>query len=111
MPEVNLTKNQIATVFVDKILAEKGLTDLSPEQQVRLREQLKAKLDEQVDQAMLRALSDEQLDELEKLIDDGASDEQIDDFFNRTNVDFTAAVQETMVEFRKAFLASGDEEK
>ncbi len=106
MPEINPTQTRIINTFVDKMMADKGLGAMSAEQQEELRKNLRVKVEEQIEQAMLRALSDAQLLELEKLVDDGVSDEELDAFFENSGADFTKAAEQAMAEFRKAFLNS-----
>lgn len=105
MPEIKPTQTKIINAFVDKMMADKGLDVASPEYG-ELRKNLREKTEEQIEQAMLRALSDAQLLELESLMDNNASDEAIDAFFDNAGVDFTQAVEQAMAEFRKAFLNS-----
>ncbi len=106
MPEIKPTQTRIINTFVDKMMADKGLDAMSAEEQAELKKNLRVKVEEQIEQAMLRALSDAQLLELEKLVDDGVSDEELDRFFADSGVDFTKAAEQAMIEFRKAFLAS-----
>lgn len=106
MPEIKPTQTRFINTFVDKMMADKGLGVMSAEQQEELRKNLRVKVEEQIEQAMLRALSDAQLLELEKLVDNGASDEELDAFFESSGADFTKAAEQAMVEFRNAFLNS-----
>lgn len=103
MPENKPTKAKIINVFVDKMMSDKGVNDET------LKEQLKAKLDEQIEQAMIRALPDEKLVELEAMLDRDASDDEIEKFFDESGVDFQVAVEDTMAAFRAAFLNNGTE--
>lgn len=89
--------------FVAKMMAEKGATDEV------LREQLEMKLQEQIEQAMIRALSDEMLVELDCMLEREASDEEIETFFDESGVDFAEVVEQTMLVFREAFLNNGTE--
>lgn len=89
--------------FVTKMMAEKGATDEV------LREQLEMKLQEQIEQAMIRALSDEMLVELDGMLEREASDEEIEMFFDESGVDFAEVVEQTMLAFREAFLNNGTE--
>jgi len=103
MPENKPTKAKIINVFVDKMMADKGVEDEA------LREQLKVKLEEQIEQAMIRALSDEKLVELDVMLDNGVSDEELEVFFDGAGVNYEQVVEQTMAAFRKAFLAEGAE--
>lgn len=106
MPEIKPTQVRIINTFVDKMMSDKGMGAMSAEQQEELRKNLRVKVEEQIEQAMLRALSDAQLVELEKLVDNGVSDEELDVFFENSGADFTKAAEQAMTEFRKAFLNS-----
>ena len=111
MPEIKPTQTRIINTFVDKMMVDKGLGAMSAEQQDELRKNLRIKVEEQIEQAMLRALSDAQLMELEKMVDNGVSDEELDAFFENSGADFTKAAEQAMVEVRNAFLnsAAGEE--
>lgn len=106
MPEIKPTQTKLINVFVDKMMADKGLDAMGAEEQQGLRKSLRAKVEEQVERAMLSALTDAQLVELERMMDEGASDAELDKFFDESGADFDGAVHEAMTEFRKAFLNS-----
>lgn len=106
MPEIKPTQTRIINTFVDKMMADKDLSAMGAEEREALRRNLQQKVEEQIEQAMLAALPDEKLLELEGLMDNEASDEELDKFFANCGVDFTQAAEQAMVEFRKAFLSS-----
>lgn len=106
MPEIKPTQTRIINTFVDKMMVDKDLGAMSTEEREALRKNLRQKAEEQIEQAMLAALPDKKLLELEQLVDAGASDDALDDFFANCGVDFTKAAEQAMVEFRKAFLNS-----
>ena len=54
-------------------------------------------------------LPDEKLVELEGMLDREASDEEIEQFFDGSGVNFEQVAQQTMAAFRSAFLGSGAE--
>lgn len=103
MPENKPTQAEIVSAFVEKMMADKGVEDAT------LRAELEAKLEEQIEQTMIRTLPDEKLGELEEMLGREASDEEIENFFNEAGVDFQAAVEQAMLAFREAFLNSGEE--
>lgn len=106
MPEIKPTQTRIINTFVDKMMVDKDLGAMSTEEREALRKNLRQKAEEQIEQAMLAALPDKKLLELEQLVDAGASDDVLDNFFANCGVDFTKAAEQAMVEFRKAFLNS-----
>lgn len=110
MPEINPAQTRIINTFVDTLVADKGLGAMGAEEQEVLKKDLQTKVEEQIEQAMLRALSDAQLVELEKLVDGGASDEDLGAFFENSGVDFAQAAEQAMSEFRQEFLSNVAEE-
>lgn len=104
MPEIKPAQTRIINTFVDKMMSDKGLGAMNAEEQEALRKDLRVKVEAQIEQAMLRALSNAQLLELEKLVDGGASDEELDAFFENSGADFTKAAEQAMADFRRAFL-------
>lgn len=106
MPEIKPTQTRIINTFVDKMMVDKDLGAMGAEERDALRKNLRQKAEEQIEQAMLAALPDKKLLELEQLVDTDASDDVLDDFFANCGVDFTKAAEQAMVEFRKAFLNS-----
>lgn len=102
-PTSQPTKAKVINAFVNKMMADKGTDD------VALKEQLEMKLEEQIEQAMIRALPDEKLVELEGMLDREASDDEIEAFFDGAGVNFEEVAQQTMAAFRAAFLGNGAE--
>ncbi len=102
-PMEQITKGKVINTFISKMMADKGVEDAA------LKEQLEAKLEEQIEQAMIRMLPDEKLVELEGMLGREASDEEIEQFFDGSGVNFEQVAQQTMAAFRSAFLGSGAE--
>lgn len=42
------------------------------------------------------------------MVDRGATDDELEKFFDESGVDFQAAIEETMAAFRAAFLGNGE---
>lgn len=103
MPEDTPTKAKLINVFVDKMMADKGVSGAA------LKDRLKTELDERVEQAMVRALPDEKLVELDGMLDSDVSDDEIEKFFKESGVNFVEVVERTMAEFRKSFLSDSVE--
>lgn len=71
---------------------------------------LQDKLQEQIEQALIGMLSDEQLVELDEKLDNGATDEEVEAFFLAAGADANKAMTDAMKAFREAFLALSMEE-
>jgi len=100
MPENKLNDEKVLAMFVDRLIADKGGDTLDAKQKETLQRELLEELDERIQQAMIRALPDAKLMELEKLLDEDAPDEEIEGFFKGADADFDPAIRKAMDEFR-----------
>lgn len=100
MPENKLNDEKVLRMFVDRLIADKGGDTLDAKQKEILQKELFEELDERIQQAMIRALTDAKLVELEKLLDEDAPDEEIESFFKGAGVDFDPAIRKALDEFR-----------
>lgn len=100
MPENKLNDEKVLAMFVDRLIADKGGDTLDAKQKETLQKELLEELDERIQQAMIRALPDAKLMELEKLLDEDAPDEEIESFFKGADADFDPAIRKAMDEFR-----------
>lgn len=100
MPENKLNDEKVLAMFVDRLIADKGGDTLDAKQKETLQKELLEELDERIQQAMIRALPDAKLMELEKLLDEDAPDEEIEGFFKGADADFDPAIRKAMDEFR-----------
>lgn len=91
--------------FVSKMITDKGLDALAPDMRARLHAQLREKLDEQIDQAAIRMLSNLELLQFEQLVEDeNTTPSQVEAFFDNAGVDYGVAAEQAMLAFRDAFL-------
>ena len=90
-------QEQVIATFLERLLKEKGEWAVDTETQKRQVERLRRKLDDRVELEMMRALSDDQLDELERRLDDGMDDDELELFLEGTGVDFAAATRRGLV--------------
>lgn len=100
MPENKLDDEKVLRMFVDRLIADKGGDTLDVKQKEILQKELLEELDERIQQAMIRALPDAKLMELEKLLDEDAPDEAIEGLFKGAGMDFDPAIRKAMDEFR-----------
>ncbi len=113
MPKQNLEDEQAYATFIEEIVRGMGLEEQDREMQGRLSQDLKMKLDEVIEQALVKALPDDKVDELDKLLDSEASDEEIEDFFDTVGGDYDteAIIRKTLEDFRKAFVEKPEDAK
>lgn len=110
MPEGKLTDTKMLVIFVDKLLADKGL-ELSADERQKLRAKMLSEVNEAIEQAIIRALPDEKLVELAALTErPDATDEAIEAVFESSGVDFQEVAMQTMTDYRQKFLSEGGAE-
>ena len=110
MPKIRITQEQVIATFLERLLKEKGEWAADTETQKRQVEQLRRKLDDRVELEMMRALSDDQLDELERRLDDGMDDDELELFLEGTGVDYAAETRRALNGFLAEYLGETPEE-
>lgn len=113
MDNTNVQNNQNQTTdpidqFVGQVLDEKKIPGTNdPEIRQQLINDLKTRLMEQIDRAMLSALSEKQLDELNALLDKpGLQDADIQNFYRQSGVNGQQVAFNTMIRFREYYLGA-----
>lgn len=109
MPEMKISDERVLAAFVDKMINDKNPL-ITEKERTDLYRVLRAQLDVKIEQAMLTALSDEEMMRLNEMLDEGASDEEIETLFNESNADFAGAVERALTEMRTDYLEHGDNE-
>lgn len=107
MPEMKISDERVLVAFVDKMINDKNPL-VTEKERTELYRVLRAQLDVKIEQAMLTALSDEEMMKLNEMLDTGASDEEIEALFNESNSNFAGAVERALVEMRTDYLEHGD---
>lgn len=110
MPKINFKEAELMAIYIDRLIADKGLATANREQYGELSRQLREQFDEACQKAMISALPDAKLEELSKKLDDGMTDDEIEKFFEGAGVDFPKVVQETMIKFRADYLGKAASE-
>lgn len=100
MPETKLNDEKVLQMFVDRLIADKGGDTLEAKQKEILQGELLEELDERMQSAMIKALPDAKLMELEGMLDAEAPDEEIENFFANAGVSFDEPLKKAMDEFR-----------
>lgn len=94
--------------FVDQIITDKGISGLTDEVRVTLREDLVQRLMTQIDRAVIDALPEEKAIELSQKVDDeNFGDEAVQEFVRGSGVDVQRIALETMLTFRDLYLGEG----
>lgn len=93
--------------FLGQILDDKKLTIDTPEVRQQLIQDLRSRLMSQIDRAMINALSEDQLRQLNELLDrEGVQDSEIQDFFRRSGINGEQVALNAMMRFRQYYLGN-----
>ena len=93
--------------FLGQILDDKKITIDTPEVRQQLISDLRNHLMNQIDRAMINALNEEQLRQLNDLLDkEGVQDNEIQDFFRQSGINGEQVALNTMMRFRQYYLGN-----
>jgi len=95
MPEESANRDDVLMTYVDKMIAMKG-DKLSADEEARLREELFERLNDQVDEEMIVALSDETVLELDRRMREGIDEKGIEELLESSGADFERATKRAM---------------
>lgn len=93
--------------FINDILEEKKLSGVDNEVRKQLALDMKKRLLDQIDRAVINDLTNEQAKQLTNMIDAGADDAEIQKFIVDSGVDTKTVTARTMLRFRDLYLGIG----
>ncbi len=93
--------------FVGQIIDQKNLAGITPEIKRQVVTELKGRLMDQIDRAMINALNRDQLDKFNALLDDqNTTDQQMQNFFANSGINSQQVALDTMLKFREFYLGA-----
>jgi hypothetical protein len=93
--------------FIRDILAEKQLSGVDESVREQLVVDMKQRMLDQINRALIEALPDEKIDEFSAMLDDPeASDQIVQDFMMRSGVDVKRVTLQAMLTFRDLYLGN-----
>lgn len=97
--------------FIEKLLVEKGVTDIEPDTREELKQDMKRRLLEQINRNAILELPEDKATELAKKVEDpNFTDEQMADFLVKSGVNLTEVALDTMLKFRSFYLGVAPED-
>jgi FKBP-type peptidyl-prolyl cis-trans isomerase (trigger factor) len=90
--------------FVEELLAAKGVDNLDEAVRLQLTEDLTGRLNDRLEGALVAELAEEKLPALEELLDQEATDEELQRFFADNIKDLPAVLTRELAAFRQAYL-------
>lgn len=96
--------------FIGEILKTKNLSGINEEVRIQLIADMKERLTDQINRAIIEALPDDKLDEFNVLLgSDGVSDDVVQQFVASSGVDIKQVTVKTMLLFRDLYLQTAKE--
>ncbi len=96
MPNENQDQQDLIENTIGRLVNARMRAGMTPEEQSALREQAAAEVEDCIRDVLLQALSDEQLEELDRRIDAGMSDEEEQEFFLNAGVDYRPLLMQAL---------------
>lgn len=103
--EQQQAQNDPLTRFVDEIITAKQLPGVTDEVRAQLVSDMRKRLTDQIDRAVINAMSEEKAEEFNRLLDDPqVTAETVQTFIASSGVDVQRVTLETMLRFRDLYL-------
>lgn len=93
-------------MFIERLLDEKQFKDLEPEVRDQLKKDLTGRATDHMNAALLTELSSEQLNEFEKMMDEGKSEKEIRAFLATHIKEMDQVVAASLIRFRNSYLGN-----
>lgn len=90
--------------FINDIIDAKGYKTLDSDVRRQLEQDLKNRLLDQINRAVLEALPENKIDGFNDLLDRGASQQEVQQYIANSGVDTKKITLETMLRFRSLYL-------
>lgn len=90
--------------FINDIIDAKNFKTLDSDFRHQLEQDLKNRLLDQIDRAVLRALPENKIDGFNDLLDSNASQQEVQQYIANSGVDTKKITLETMLRFRSLYL-------
>ncbi|EKD33189.1 MAG: hypothetical protein ACD_76C00073G0004 [uncultured bacterium] len=90
--------------FVDKLIVEKGLSNLEPDVLEQVKKDLIVRAEQRINAEIIAALPPEKLEEFEQMLSKGAGDEEKQLFLSQHISDMPTIVASALMQFRNTYL-------
>jgi len=93
--------------FIDEIITAKKLPGINDEVRLQLVSDMKERLLDQINRALIEALPEEKIDEFNLILDnESVNDDEVQKFISQSGVDVQKVTIKTMLLFRDLYLQS-----
>ncbi len=95
--------------FIAQLLIDKGITNLEPEIEADLKQEMKTRLEDQINKAAVMQLPEDKASELATLMDDPEfTNEKLTEFMQNSGVNLAEVTLDTMLKLRSFYLGKGE---
>lgn len=107
MPAENLNLDPATYAFLDSCLYDKGIKDIDEDLKAQMIQDLAVRLQDWLIQAIMKYLDTKQVKEVEKLLEQKASQEILMSFLASKIPNLNKIFDAEMAEFKKAYISAG----
>ncbi len=100
---VNSDQSQELAAYVDKLIAEKQITDVSDEVLAQMKADLLSRVEDRINAELIAVLSPEQMAEFDKIMDSG-DQSQMQNYLKQAIPDLETIVASALIRFRATYL-------
>ena len=105
-----MNEDEALNKFINDILSDKDLSGVTEEAKTFLVEDLKTRLLDQINRALIEALPEDKLGEFNTMLDnESVNDEQVQQYITNSGVDIKKVVAKTMLLFRDLYLQTPEQ--
>ncbi len=106
MDQSQSAQNNSLDTFIDQLIEEKGFPDLSDDVRVEIKKDLLERVDSFISAKLIAALSDDDVASFEKLLQEGKSQDELQQFIQAHVQDPTTLVTQALTEFKGVYLGT-----
>ncbi len=106
MDDTKSSQNLVLEQFIDSLIDQKGFPDLSTEVREEIKQDLLDRIDQFITAKLISALSDEDVQTFEQMLNEGKSESELQQFLQEHLENTTDLVAEALTEFKGVYLGT-----
>lgn len=100
-----LKDRQALEKYVEQLIKDKNSPYVNEKNHKEIKEMLLKDVGDAINRKMVAELTNQQVDELNKLLDRNATDEELNSFFGKNISNIETIITEALIDFRKGYLS------
>lgn len=98
MPDENQNQQNLIETTIERLVRARTYEGMTSDEQSALREQVTEEVEDCIKDVLLRALSDEQLEELDRRLDAGMTDDEEQEYFLNAGIDYRPLLEQALTQ-------------